>query len=339
MKFGLRLIGYLGNARELVRLAVLAEQAGFDFVWFPHDTFMGNTWVITSAVATQTSRIQIGSVGTNPYTTSPAEIATYVATLDELSAGRAVLGLGLHTEKMVEWTGVDASDYVQRTREAVEIIRALLRGEVVAYQGESFQWTDQCYLRFEPFRDQVPIYVCAFGTQYLALSGAIGDGSLPMITPPESAAYMVAAITAGARDAGRDPAEVDIAGCAWLSLAGDRGEATNVLRQMVSYFGPYLETPALATIGLTSEDFRAINRLVKAGRYQEAESLVTDEMTDLAVRGTPEDVIRRIETIAEMGITQINLGGPLGPDPAEAIRLMGEKVIPYFKSATPPGSN
>ncbi len=335
MKFGLRLIGYLGNARELVRLAVLAEQAGFDFVWFPHDTFMGNTWVITSAVATQTSRIQIGSVGTNPYTTSPAEIATYVATLDELSAGRAVLGLGLHTEKMVEWTGVDASDYVLRTREAVEIIRALLRGEVVAYQGEAFQWTDQCYLRFEPFRDEVPIYVCAFGTQYLALSGAIGDGSLPMITPPESAAYMVAAITAGARDAGRDPAEVDIAGCGWLSLASDRGEATNVLRQMVSYFGPYLEEPALATIGLTSEDFRAINRLVKAGRYEEAESLVTDEMTDLAIRGTPDDVIRRIETIADMGITQINLGGPLGPDPAQAIRLMGEKVIPYFKSATP----
>jgi len=334
MKFGLRLIGYLGNARELVRLAVLAEQAGFDFVWFPHDTFMGNTWVITSAVATQTSRIQIGSVGTNPYTTNPAEIATYVATLDELSAGRAVLGLGLHTEKMVEWTGVDASDYVVRTREAVEIIRALLRGEVVAYKGEAFRWTDQCYLRFKPFRNEVPIYVCAFGSEYLALSGAVGDGSLPMITPPESAAYMVAAITAGARDAGRDPAEVDIAGCAWLSLASNRGEATNVLRQMVSYFGPYLETPALATIGLTSEDFRAINRLVKAGRYEEAESLVTDEMTDLAIRGMPEDVIRRIETIADMGITQINLGGPLGPDPAEAIRLMGEKVIPYFKSAT-----
>ena len=93
-------------------------------------------------------------------------------------------------------------------------------------------------------------------------------------------------------------------------------------------------TPALATIGLTGDDLRAIDRLVKAGRYEEAESMVTDEMTDLAIRGTPEEVIRRIEIIADMGITQINLGGPLGPDPAEAIRLMGEKVIPYFKSAT-----
>jgi 5,10-methylenetetrahydromethanopterin reductase len=331
MKFGIRLIGYLGNARELLRLAVLAEQAGFDDVWFPHDIFMGNTWVLTSAVATRTSRIRIGSVGTNPYTTNPAEIATYIATLDDLSAGRAVLGLGLHTQKMVEWTGQDASDYLPRTREAVAIIRALLRGEVVACQGEAFQWTEQCYLRFKPYRNAVPIYVCAFGEQYLALSGAIGDGSLPMITPPESASYMVAAITAGARAARRDPAEVDIAGCGWLSLSRNRAAATNVLRQMVSYFGPYLEAPALATIGLTPGDFDVIGRLVEAGQYDEAASLVTDQMTDLAIRGTPEDVIRRIEALAAMGITQVNLGGPLGPDPAEAIRLMGASVIPYFR--------
>ena len=332
MKFGIRLIGYLGTIHELVRLAVLAEKAGFDYVWFPHDTFMANTWVITSAVAAHTSRIQIGSVGTNPYTTTPSEVATYIATLDELSHGRAVLGLGLHTEKMVEWTGISASDCMVRTREAVDIIRALLRGEVVAYQGEAFHWTGQCYLRFKPYRAAVPIYVCAFGAEYLAMSGAIGDGSLPMITPPESAAYMVKEITAGARAAGRNPADVDIAGCGWLSLAENRGEATEVLRKMISYFGPYLEAPALATIGLVPEDFRGISELVEAGKYDEAAAQVTDQMTDLAIRGTPQDVIRRIESIAAMGITQVSLGGPLGPDPAEAIRLMGEKVMPYFRS-------
>jgi len=333
MKFGLRLIGYLGNAPEIVRLAVLAEEAGFDYVWFPHDTFMANTWVITSAVASRTSRIGIGSVGTNPYTTNPAEIATYIATLDDLSSGRAVLGLGLHTEKMVEWTGIDASDYMVRTREAVEIIRALLRGEVVAYRGKAFQWTEQCYLRFEPYRPEIPIYVCAFGKEYLELSGAIGDGSLPMITPPESATYMVSAITRGAKAAGRDPSGVDIAGCGWLSLSKDRSEATEVLRKMVSYFGPYLEAPALATIGLAPEDFSEIGKLVEAGSYDQAAGLVTDRMTDLAIRGTPEDVIRRIEAIADMGITQVNLGGPLGPDPEEAIRLMGERVIPHFRQS------
>ncbi len=331
MKFGLRLIGYLGNAREIVRLAVKAEEAGFDYVWFPHDTFMANTWVITSAVAMQTSHIRIGSVGTNPYTTNPAEIATYIATLDDISGGRAVLGLGLHTQKMVEWTGIDASDYIERTREAVEMIRALLRGEVVDYHGEAFRWTEQCYLRFKPCRDEIPIYVCAFGPEYLALSGAIGDGSLPMITPPESASYMVSAITKGALEAGRDPAGVDIAGCAWLSLAAQRSDATDILREMIAYFGPHLEAQALATIGLTPADFEPLRHLVDAGCYEDAAASVTESMFALAINGTPKDVIRQIEGLAAAGVTQISFGGPLGPDPAEAIRLMGEQVIPYFK--------
>jgi 5,10-methylenetetrahydromethanopterin reductase len=104
------------------------------------------------------------------------------------------------------------------------------------------------------------------------------------------------------------------------------------MRQMVSYFGPYLEAPALAAIGLRPEDFADISRCLDQGLYEQAAAMVTDEMTDLAIRGTPQDVIQRIETIAAMGVTQVSLGGPLGPDPEEAIRLMGEQVIPYFRA-------
>jgi 5,10-methylenetetrahydromethanopterin reductase len=330
MKFGIRFIAYVASMREIVRLSVSSEQAGFEYVWYPHDTFMHNTWVITTAVAEHTSKIKIGSVGTNPYTTSPAEIATYIGTLDELSQGRVVLGMGLHTEQMVEWTGIDASNYMTRTREATEIIRALFRGEVVDYQGEEFQWTEQCYLRFKPYRNYIPIYICPFGEDYLKLSGEIGDGSLPMITPPDSATYMVPPIVEGARQARRNPADVDIAGCAWLSISNDPNAASKVLRSMVSYFGPYLEAPALEKIGLEPKDFDEIKQSLDAGEYEKAESLVTEDMCKLALVGGPKDIIAQIERLAEQGITQINLGGPLGPDPDEAIRLMGEEVIPYF---------
>ena len=332
MRFGIRFVDHVGSIHEILELTVLAERAGFEFAWYPHDTFMKNTWVTTSAAACCTSDIKIGTVGTNPYTTNPAEIATYVATLDELSGGRAVLGLGMHTEEMVEWTGIEASDYVGRTREAVEVIRRLLTGEVVAHRGKELQWSEQCYLRFKPLRAEIPIYVCAFGPDYLALSGAMGDGSLPMITPPESASYMVPAITRGAVQAGRDPQELDIAGCAWLSLSREPTSTHDALKQMIAYFGPYMEDPALATVGLTRAHFSGVKELITQARYREASEAVTEEMLSLAIVGTPREVIARIEMLAELGITQVNLGGPLGPNPTQAIQLMGEQVIPYFKA-------
>ena len=331
MKFGIRFIGYVGSMRDIVAYTRQAEQAGFEYVWYPHDTFMQNTWVITTAVAEHISKITIGSVGTNPYTTSPAEIATYIATLDELSQGRVVLGLGLHTEQMVQWTGIETGDYIKAIEEATQVIRALLRGEVVDFVGEHYQWTDQCYLRFTPYRDSIPIYICPFGEEYLALSGAIGDGSLPMITPPASANYMVPAIHKGIEGAQRQVSDVDISGCAWLSLSEDRAAATQVLKRMVAYFGPYLEDQALASIGLSNADFREIKQHVDAGNYEAADACVTDQMCELAVAGTPKEVIAQIEELATMGITQVNLGGPLGPDVSKAIELMGREVIPYFQ--------
>ena len=332
MRFGLRLIGYLGTSRELVRLARLAEDAGFDSVWFPHDTFMHNTWVLTTAAAEATSSIKIATVGTNPYTTNPCEIATYAATLDELSGGRFILGLGLHTEKMVGWTGIDASDCMRCTHEAVDIVRALLRGETVVYKGEHFDWREQCYMRMPVFRSDLPIYVAGFGTEYLELSGEIGDGSLPMITPPESADYMVQNIRRGIERSGRDVDNFVISGCGWLSLSESRQEATDVMKKMVAYFGPYLEEPALNSIGLSVSDMKPLGELIGAGDYETACSMVTPDMIRLGITGTPKDVIDRVERLAAAGVNEVSLGGPLGPDPDEAIRLMGERVIPHFRS-------
>jgi 5,10-methylenetetrahydromethanopterin reductase len=153
MRFGLRLLEHLGGARELVHLATLGEEVGFDVVWFPHDAFLKHAWAMAVAVAESTSRIEVGPVQTTPYLNDPADTAAFAATLDELSGGRAVLGLGLHTDEMVGWLGYDASDRVERTRRGVDAIRRLLRGETVTGDG----WTEQCYLRFEPLRADIPI--------------------------------------------------------------------------------------------------------------------------------------------------------------------------------------
>jgi 5,10-methylenetetrahydromethanopterin reductase len=322
VRFGLRLVQHVGPARELVRLAALADEVGFDAVWLPHDPFMKHAWVMAAAVAEHTSRVQIGPVQTTPYLNEPSEAATFLATLDELSGGRAVLGYGLHTDEMVEWVGYDASDRVERIRESVLAVRGLLRGETLR---------DEWYLRWEPLRPDPPIYVTPYGRDLLELSGEIGDGSLPLVMPPAAAPDVVAAIHAGALRAGRDPTEVEIAACVWLSIAADGAAAAASLRPIVAYFAPYFLDEQLAPAGLTRDDFEPVRQALTAADYAGAAAAVTDDMLRLAIVGTPDDAIAAIERLAADGVTQVCLGGPLGPDPAAAVRLIGERVIPAFR--------
>jgi 5,10-methylenetetrahydromethanopterin reductase len=142
---------------------------------------------------------------------------------------------------------------------------------------------------------------------------------------------MVNAIYEGLRKSGRKPGDIDIAGCAWFSVSDSEKAAQDTMRKIIAYFGPYLEEEALNTIELSGKDFDQIKALIFEGHYAEAESIVTERMLGLAVVGTPKQVIPRIERLFEAGITQVNIGGPLGPDPRKTIELLGDHVIPYFR--------
>lgn len=329
MRFGLRLLTMETNLREVVRLAQVADRAGFDQVWLPYDPFMESVLALAVLIAENTRRVGVG-VMVSPYSVDPSELASYVATLDLLSEGRALVSVGFHTTEMCRWTGHDSSDAVARTEQTVDLLRTLLRGETAACDGPVYHWTNDCYLRFEPLRAEIPIYVAAFGDELLRLSGAIGDGSFPRLLPPGAAHDIVPVIQRGTLGANRALSDVDVAGCVWVSVAADKTDAATTLRPMISYFGPYLEDTTLAPIGLTAADFDPIRALHAQRRNDEAATLVTDQMLRLAIVGTPADLIDEFEVLAGIGVTQVNVGGPLGPDPAEAIALIGDKVIPHF---------
>jgi len=330
-RFGIRLLDDLGSPRELVELAAVADQHGIDSVWYPHDTLRPHSWALATATAAATERIQIASLGTNPWSTHPAEIVTFLTTLDDLSGGRAALGLGIHTTEHLAWVGVDVGDYVQGTREAFEIVTRLLAGEGPAYEGEVFRITDEGRLRYTPTRADIPIYISPFGEAFLELSGEIGAGSLPMVTPPESAALMVEPIIRGAKRVGRDPSSVDVAGLAWISISEDGTAARERMADIVAYFGTYLEAPALATVGVSPEDYLPARERIMIGDREGARALVSEDMLRLGIVGTPAECRERIQTLVEAGVTHVLLGGPLGPDPREAIRLIGQEIIPYFR--------
>jgi 5,10-methylenetetrahydromethanopterin reductase len=212
----------------------------------------------------------------------------------------------------------------------VAIVRALLRGETVTSEGP-YNWGPECSLRFTPLRADVPIHVAGFGHELLHLAGEIGDGAMPMATPPESVVALVDEVRTGARAAGRNPDEQELIACAWLSLSEDGLGADEALRPMIATFAPYLEERALSSIGLSGSDFAPLRRLVESGRLEEAAAAVTPPMFLLGLAGTPDQVAGRLAGLADAGVTQISLGGPLGPNPGEAIRLLGELVIPALR--------
>jgi 5,10-methylenetetrahydromethanopterin reductase len=332
MRFSVRLIQHLGGPRDIVELGILADKAGFDQAWFPSDKFMYHAWAIIAALVEHTNDIVVGPNGTEPYAVSPGETAVFMATLDHLSQGRVAIGFGMHTEQMVNWLGYDTSDRLQRIREAVKLMRQVWRGDNAKFDGEVYHWSDQCYLRFKAFRERIPIYISGFADDDLELSGELGDGSLPMVTPPESAKLMAGRILKGVHKAGKNPDHFDICGCAWFSISENGiGTKTDTLKDILAYFGNYMDEEALATVGLSQAHFSETQRLVAAGDYAGARAAVTPEMMKLAVVGSPKDAIAKIEMLAEAGITQVSIGGPLGPDPKESIRLFGEQVIPYFR--------
>ncbi len=333
VKFGLRLADWFGTTQNTVELAVLAEKNGFDFCWVSHDVFMRSSFVTLTSIADHTSKIILGNTILNPYTTNPAELAMFVASLDELTRGRAVCGISAGALEYMRWLGIPAQKPLTRTREAVDLIRLLLSGKVAKYDGEEFKWSEQCYMRYKPVRPKIPVYIGGQGDKMLEYSGAAGDGALPLLYPPDFAEYAVKKISEGAKKAGRDPKDVDIAGCVWLSIAKDRDTALiKPLKELVAYFGPLLGVKGLAAVGLSHEEFAPVHDTFMKKGLGEAIKLVTPKMLRLAIHGSPDECVSQLERLAKAGVNQVLVGAPLGPNPKESINIIGKEIIPRFKS-------
>lgn len=334
MKFSLR----LNNdhpVKDYVRLAVAAEQGGFDQFWVSDDLFLRSSPVILTAVAVATQRIELGTCIVNPYTLNPAEMAMMAATLDEVSGGRFNLGLSSGAADFLGWIGLEAAQPRTAVIETIEVMNRLLSGERAAHHGKFLRWTKEAYLRFQPLR-RVPIYIGAMSPKMLAEIGRIADGGLPLLFPPEHYDNVMPYIRHGAASAGRDVATIDVAACIWCSVSDDKAAAEDILKEKIAYYGHALSTTILANLGLTHDDFVDIERMVMTEKdIEKAKSLVTPTMLQIGIAGTSGDLIARLEKLVERGVKHISLGPPLGPDIHQAIAVIGREVIPHFRKSPP----
>src|SRR5438552_4031561 len=170
--------------KECVRQAVAAERAGFATVWFAQNPFSRGAWPAAAACAVATHQIRIGLGVVNPHNRHPTLMAMEIAAFDELSEGRAVLGIGAGIPSRVRRLQAPIDRPIAAVLDAVTITRALLRGESVTYTGKAFS-ADGVRLDFTPRRGDLPILTAAMGEQALRLCGEIADGVIiSNLAPP-----------------------------------------------------------------------------------------------------------------------------------------------------------
>lgn len=330
MRFSLRLNNDL-TLPEYISLAQAAEQTGFDQIWVSNDLFLRSAPVILSAIGAATERIEIGTCILNPYTLNPSEIAMLAATLDELTGCRFNLGLAAGAADFLRWVGLDHGKPLAAMRETIQAIRALLSGQRVPLDGNFLRWSEEVFLRFDAPR-VTPIYLGAMGPGMLRLAGEVADGVLPLLFPPEHYFGVKPYLDEGATRRSADLPALDFAACIWVSLAEDTEAARRALAEKIAYYGYAIGPLIFERLGLTRDDFVPIERaVVGEGNLEKAIDLVDERMLQIGVVGQPDDLIVRLTPLVEAGARHLSFGPPLGSDRLEAINLLGQEILPYFR--------
>ena len=186
---GVLLMGDL-SAKDLASLARRLEDWGYDYIWLADERFFREIYSSLTLCALNTKNIQLGVCVTDPYSRHPALTAMAISTLDEISEGRAVLGIGAGVSGFGE-LGIDRARPALAMREMVGLIRKLMTGERVDFQGRMVQFNHGA-LNFTPIRADLPIYVASNGPRGLQVAGELADGALDwreMVSALKDAGY------------------------------------------------------------------------------------------------------------------------------------------------------
>jgi F420-dependent oxidoreductase-like protein len=344
MKLSMPLV-YAGNPRETADQVAGLEKAGLDMIWvaepygFDAPTLMGY-------LAAKTETVQIAAGILNVYSRTPGALLQTAAGLDNVSGGRAVLGLGASGPQVIEgFHGMPYDRPLTRTREVIEILRMGLRGERLDFQGKTVEVPlpegqglglgKPLKLLNKPERPDVPIWVAALGDKNVAMTAEVADGWLPFLYYPEKAQEIWGEpLARGAAKRSADLAPLEI--CAGGMVAIGEGPETKAL---LDFIRPMY---ALYVGGMGARDKNFYNQLAceygfekeakeiqdlyLSGKKKEAEALVPMEWLEAGNLVGPESYVKeRIAAFRESGVTNLSVT-PASDDPAATIAQVKEWV-------------
>lgn len=303
LRRGIWFAGELPTAR-MVALSQQAERAGVDSVWLADGYYARDALVSLAAIGGATSRVQLGTSVLNPFTRHPAVLAMAFATLDELSGGRAIIGIGAGARHQVEGQmGYDGSRALTAVREAIDVLERVATGEEVDYDGKVIT-ARGVRLMIRGARP-LPIYVGAVGPKMLRLAGERGAGVFVPQTSPEFVRAALQEVEKGAEAAGRDPRDVDVAALIVLAVADDEEAARLSVGPLL---GILLLAPEAERILEGNDLDPAIaDRLRKAyaaGGVRAVTQAVTADMIEkLTIAGPPDLCQEKLQGLVDAGVT------------------------------------
>ena len=334
----------LGDAPvdRMVERAKLAEASGFDKVWLADERFYREVYTCLAAFAANTSRVGLGPCVTDPFARHPALTAMAIATLDEISGGRAVLGIGAGISGFAE-LGIARKKPPRAMREAIELIRALLRGEEVDFRGEVVEFHNG-HLSFKPQRADIPMYVASNGPLGQRMAGALANAVImEACSSVAEVEALRAEVARGAEKAGRDPGEVKLIARLNACVTADGRSSRDTLRPGVARLlgRRSLKLATAETQGLMLPD----DAVASIGDAPYAEGvkpylpllpLVTDRHVDaFTLGGSVEDIIAHALSLRRAGIDSILIRplAPQGGTVEDVIESFGAEIWPAVEAA------
>jgi len=316
---------------EMIRAAGEAEAAGATGVWVPDERFFRDAYAALAAIGAATRTVRLGPCVTDPFSRHPALTAMAIGTLNEITGGRAVLGMGTGISGFSA-LGITPSRSVRAIREAVGLIRALLREGEADVTGEIFTFRGRLDFHAQP----VPVFIAGRGPKVLELAGEIADGViLGSLASPEGLAYAEARLAAGAARVGRNPAGIQR--MIWLHtyVHEDGAVARRSARRIIISI-LQSSRDIVGALGVTVPP--ALAHLIDEAPYgyhwdapPEALGLVPDDLVDaFTASGTPADVAATAARLQQAGVHHIafRLWPSPGQRPADVQRLLLEHVLP-----------
>ena len=288
-------LGSLLSVNQVLECSKIISSTNIDSIWIPETWGMEN-FSMLSAVSGKTTTQKIGSSIINIYSRSPSTIAMGAMTVDSISKGRLILGLGTSSIPIVEdYHGAIFEKPVQRMKEYVEIIRLILSGKPINYSGKIFNLKNFTSL-IKPQRNNIPIYLAAINQKMVDLTWSIGDGVIFYLRPIEEMKQTISKMQA--------KKNIDVA-CQIITCVSEDSDnailrAKKTLAFYISVGKIYREF--LENNGFKNETNNIFNEFKKSG-FTSNHELVTNSMLDsLCISGTPEECKNKLQNFIDAGI-------------------------------------